>query len=243
NGAFADYIVLNAKYCWQINAILERYGDQEKGMQAAAFCEPTSVAYNAMFVRAGGFQPGANVVVYGAGPIGLAAIALARAAGASQVLAFEVSEDRRKLATELGADAAHDPLALEKSGQKPADLILDLTGGEGVDMHVEAAGFMKGTVPVMESSLAINGKMVIIGRAPERVPMYLENLQVRRSQVFGAQGHSGHAIFPSVIRLMAAGRVDMTKAITSIRSLNETSDAIAHLSEHRSEGKIQIKVS
>lgn len=243
NGAFADYIVINAKFCWPIDGILERYSDMEKAKQAAAFCEPTSVAYNGMFIRGGGFQPGANVVVFGAGPIGLAAIALAGAAGAAKVIAFEVSERRRNLAQDLGADEAFDPVALERDGTRPADLILQLTNGEGADMHVEAAGFMSGTVPVMESSLAINGKMIIIGRAAARVPMYLEQLQVRRSQVYGAQGHSGHAIFPSVIRLMAAGRIDMTKAVTSIRTLEETPSAIERLSTERSEGKIQVKLS
>ncbi|RMF67206.1 MAG: alcohol dehydrogenase [Calditrichaeota bacterium] len=243
DGGFAEYLVIKAKYCWPVDAIVERYGDRDKAMQAAAFCEPTSVAYNALFVRAGGFQPGADVVVYGAGPIGLAAVALARAAGAARVLVFEVSENRRKLAKAVGADDAVDPVALEKGGTRPRDLVLELTKGQGADVHVEAAGVMSRTVPEMEASLAINGKIVIIGRAAERVPMYLENLQVRRSQVFGAQGHSGHGVFPSVIRLMAAGRIDMTRAVTAIRPLDESVDAIKHLSEHRSEGKIQIKIA
>ncbi len=242
NGGFADYLVINAKYCWRIESILERYADAEMGLQAAAFCEPTSVAYNAMFIRAGGFQPGAHVVVYGAGPIGLAAIALARAAGAAKVHAFEVTAERRELAKRLGADDAFDPIALEKAGTRPQDVVLELTGGEGADMHVESAGVMSKTVPIMESSLAINGKIVIIGRAASKVPMYLESLQVRRSQVFGSQGHSGHAIFPSVIRLMAAGRIDMTKAVTRITDLDHAVAAIDNLSKTRADGKIQVKM-
>ncbi|RMD95336.1 MAG: alcohol dehydrogenase [Calditrichaeota bacterium] len=243
NGAFADYIVIGAKYCWPVDALVERYGNLEKAMQAAAFCEPTSVAYNGLFVRSGGFKPGAYVVVFGAGPIGLAAIALSRAAGASRVVVFEVSEIRRKLAKALGADAVYDPVELNKQGTQPREVIAELTKGEGADMLVEAAGAMSKTIPEMEASLAINGKIVIIGRAAERAPMYLENLQVRRSQVFGAQGHSGHAIFPSVIRMMGAGLIDMTKAITSVRPLDEAVDAIKYLSEHRSEGKIMVKIS
>jgi len=243
NGAFAEYIVVGAKYCWSVEALVERYGDLDKAMQAAAYCEPTSVAYNGLFVRAGGFKPGAYVVVFGAGPIGLASIALARAAGASKVIAFEVSETRRKLAEAMGADHVFDPSAMTDSGNQPRDAILDLTKGEGADVLVEAAGAMNKTVPEMEASLAINGKIVIVGRAAERVPMYLESLQVRRSQVFGSQGHSGHAIFPSVIRMMGAGLIDMTKAVTSVRPLTEAIDAIEYLSKARAEGKIQIKTS
>ncbi len=243
NGAFADYLVINAKFCWPIDSILERYSDREQALQAAAFCEPTSVAYNGMFIRGGGFKPGANVVVYGAGPIGLAAIALARAAGAAKLLAFEVSGERRELAKKLGADEVFDPDELAKSGTNATDLIMDRTRGDGADMHVEAAGVMDRTVPVMESSLAINGKIIIIGRAANRVPIYLENLQVRRSQVYGAQGHSGHAVFPSVIRLMASGRIDMTKAVTSVHKLDEAVSAIARLSKYRADGKIQIRMN
>lgn len=243
NGAFADYIVVGAKYCWPVDALVERYGDLEKAMQAAAFCEPTCVAYNGLFIRSGGFKPGAYVVVFGAGPIGLASIALSSATGAARVIVFEVSETRRKLAKAVGADDVYDPVALEKDGTKPREIIMELTKGEGADVQLEAAGAMNKTIPEMEASLAINGKIVIVGRAADRVPMYLETLQVRRSQVYGAQGHSGHAIFPSVIRMMGAGLIDMTKAVTAIKPLDEVVDAIKYLSKERSEGKIQVKVS
>ena len=77
DGGFANYIAVGAKYCWKVDGILERYGE-EQGYDVAALSEPTSVSYNAMFTRAGGFKPGAYVSVFGAGPIGLAAIGLGR---------------------------------------------------------------------------------------------------------------------------------------------------------------------
>jgi threonine dehydrogenase-like Zn-dependent dehydrogenase len=92
----------------------------------------------------------------------------------------------------------------------------------------------------MEKSLAINGKIVQIGRAATRVPMYLETLQVRRGQAFGSQGHSGHAIFPGVIRLMASGLIDTTRMITARYNLDEAVDAIAK-SVAREDGKIMVK--
>ena len=93
-GAFANYIALDEKYCWPIDAIAERFGSEEKGYEIGALSEPTSVSYNAMFERAGGFRPGHYVSVFGAGSIGLAAIGLARAAGAGTIVAFEVSKER-----------------------------------------------------------------------------------------------------------------------------------------------------
>ncbi len=243
NGAFAEYIVVGAKYCWPVDEILERFGDVEKGFQAAAYCEPASVAYNAIFSRAGGFKPGGYAVVYGAGPIGLAAIALCQAAGASKLIAFETSPRRRELAKALGASHVYDPGTLAKEGSSPRQVIDQVTKGQGVDIQVEAAGMMEKTIPEMESSLAINGKIVIIGRAATKVPIYLENFQVRRAQIFGAQGHSGDQNFPSVIRLMAAGRIDMTKAVTKVTVLEHTVAAIDELVKTRAEGKILAKIS
>jgi threonine dehydrogenase-like Zn-dependent dehydrogenase len=236
NGAFADYIAVGAKYCWKIDAIAERLGSEDKAYEAGALVEPCSVAYNTIFIRGQGFKPGAYVTVFGAGPIGFGAIALAKAAGAAKVIAFEVSEARRKLAKSIGADYVYDPRA-----QSPSEVIMELTNGEGADVHIEAAGAPEKTVPEMEKALAINSRILIVGRAARRVPMYLEALQVRRSQVFGSQGHSGDAIFPSVIRLMASGLIDLTPVITARYPLLEAVDGIERLTK-REDGKIMVKM-
>jgi hypothetical protein len=117
---------------------------------------------------------------------------------------------------------------------------MELSKGEGFDFHVEAAGAPEQIVPEMEKALAINGKIVQIGRAAQRVPMYLEAFQVRRAQAFGAQGHSGHETFPNVIRMVAAGRLDLSLIITARYGLEETLDAIAKSTE-RADGKILVK--
>ncbi len=80
DGAFAEYIAIGAKYCWKLNDLAGRY-DGQLLYDAGALVEPCSVAYNCVFVRAGGFRPGGDVVVFGLGPIGLAATAECRAAG------------------------------------------------------------------------------------------------------------------------------------------------------------------
>ena len=70
--------------------------------------------------------------------------------------------------------------------------------------------------------------------------MYLEAFQVRRGQVFGAQGHSGHETFPNVIRMVASGRIDLSPIITSKYNLEDTVKAIAK-SIDRTDGKILVK--
>ena len=234
-GAFANYIAVDEKYCWPIDAIAERFGSEEKAYEVGAMTEPTTVAYNGMFERAGGFRPGHYVSVFGAGPIGLAAIGLAKAGGAGIIVAFEISPVRRELAKKMGADYAYDSREVSVG-----DVLMELSKGEGFDFHVEAAGVPEIAIPEMEKALAINSKVVQIGRAARRVPMYLESFQVRRAQAYGAQGHSGHETFPNVIRMVAAGRLDMSPIVTARYGLANTVDAIAKSIE-RADGKILVK--
>ncbi len=116
---------------------------------------------------------------------------------------------------------------------------MELSKGEGFNFHVEAAGAPHLTVPEMVKSLAINGKISQIGRAAQDVPIYLETLQVRRAQLFGAQGHSGHETFPNVIRMVASGRLDLSPMITARYNLDDTVAAIAQATERR-DGKIMV---
>jgi len=135
----------------------------------------------------------------------------------------------------VGADAVYDPREVT-----PSEVVMDLTHGAGADLSVEAAGAPDKTIPEMEKTLAINGKIAQIGRAATRVPMYLENFQIRRGQLFGAQGHSGHAIFPSVIRMMGSGLIDNSKIITSRFPLDQALAALEQATK-RQDGKIVIK--
>jgi len=72
------------------------------------------------------------------------------------------------------------------------------------------------------------------------VPIYLESFQVRRSQLFGSQGHSGDANFPNVIRLVASGRLDLSPIVTGRFRLDDVLQAIAE-SPARRHGKISVK--
>ena len=235
DGAFAEYIAIGAKYCWKLNDLAGRYKGQDL-FDCGALVEPCSVAYNCVFIRAGGFKPGGDVVVFGAGPIGLACAAECRAAGAAKVIVFEVSPSRRELARKVGATHVFDPRQVV-----PHQVIMDLTQGVGAELLVEAAGAPDKTIPEMELALAFNGRIAQVGRAATKVPMYLERFQVRHAQFFGSQGHSGDGIFPHVISMMAAGLIDMSQIITARYPLDQAVDAIKQ-STDRAGGKVMVQV-
>ncbi len=234
NGAHAEYVVTKAKYCWPIGEMLETLGE-ERGFQAAALVEPTSVAYVGMFVQAS-FLPGARVAVIGGGPIGLAAIGLARAAGAGRVVTFETVETRRRLAEEVGADAVYDPHSLGEGGM--AQAAMEETKGRGIDMWVEASG-AEGVIDSATGALAPTATVVLVGRGPHRASLDPERLVVSGSGLRGSLGHSGAGTFGHVIRLMATGRLDMSRIVTDPVGLDGALEGLERL-RNREAGKYMV---
>jgi threonine dehydrogenase-like Zn-dependent dehydrogenase len=209
-GAFADFVASDARFLWSLDPLAERLGDATRALELGALVEPVACSYNGMFVKAGGFLPGGHVVVFGGGPIGLGAVALARAAGASTVTVFETVAARRAVARFLGADVVEDPRAVDA-----VEVIRATTRGWGADMVVEAAGAALDTLPVIEQSFAPGGKMVYLGRTGLRAPVMLDTLVTMAAGIHGARGHSGGGCFPGVLRLMEADRLPLEGMITA----------------------------
>lgn len=238
DGALTDYIAVNERYCWKINDLQDVYSE-EKVFEIGALIEPVGCAYNGIFIAGGGFKPGATVVVYGAGPIGLGAIALARIAGASLIIAFDIIDERVKIAKDMGADYAFHINMM--NDWNPSDKVLELTNGFGADIQIEAAGAAPKTIPEMERSLAANGKIIYLGRAATATPMYLDVLVSGANKIIGARGHSGYGIFPSIIRLIASDRLRLGRMITARYPFEKVLDAIK-ASTNRVDGKILLKM-
>lgn len=237
DGAFAKYITLPAKQLWSINSLLKTYGE-EKGYLLGSLVEPTSVAYNAVIERGGGIRPGDNVWILGSGPVGIAACAILRRAGAANVIMSEPSPERAKMAKAVGATHVIDPKKVNA-----AEEVLKITEGQGVDLCLEATGLpdiVWGDIEkVIWDGRAINTTVVIVARADRKTPLNGEVFQVRRARVVGAQGHSGHGTFPRVISCMADG-MDMSPVITKKISLQKTPENIRMLMTDLTECKITV---
>jgi threonine dehydrogenase-like Zn-dependent dehydrogenase len=235
NGAYAQYILLPSRTVWSLEPLAHLYkGD--KIFIAGSLVEPTCVAYNALIERGGGIRPGDRAVVLGGGPIGIAACAILKRAGASKVIISETQAERTKMALEMGADHAINP-----AKEDFADRVLELTGGMGADLFLEATGLPEVVYPGIERVIwegrTLNSKVIVTARAEAKMPVTGEVLQVRRAQIIGAQGHSGHGNFPRAIDCMADG-MDMTRMSTKKISLQEVPENIIRLQTDRSECKI-----
>jgi threonine dehydrogenase-like Zn-dependent dehydrogenase len=235
NGGFAQYLVVPARLLWSLDPLDGAYEGDDIFL-AGSLVEPTSVAYNALVERGGGVRPGEKAVICGGGPVGMAACAILKRQGASVVILSEPEEARATLGLEMGADYAIDPLK-EDFTQK----VLDLTDGMGADLYLEATGLPTIVYPQIEQTIwegrTLNSTVVVLARADAKMPVTGEVLQVRRANIVGSQGHSGHGTFPRVIECMADG-MDMTRIITKKVTLEEVPENVLMLQTDRQECKI-----
>src|SRR5437762_4101076 len=124
DGAFAEYVVIPESNIWKLDpAIPQEY---------ASILDPLGNAVHSVLA---GEIAAKTVAITGAGPIGLFAIAVARAVGATTIFAIEVNEHRRKIARAMKADYVLDP-----ASEDVRTIIMDSTAGLGVDIVLEMAG-------------------------------------------------------------------------------------------------------
>jgi len=235
DGAFAEYVKVDARYIWSLEELRGNYKDEDIFL-AGSLVEPTSVAYNAVIERGGGIRPGDNVVILGGGPIGLAATAILKRAGAAKVILSEPSQERRERGKIMGADFVINPLK-----ENFSERVLELTEGSGAKLYLEATGLPDKVFPDIEETIwqakQINSTVVIVARSAKKIPLTGEVFQVRRASLVGSQGHSGHGTFPRVISSMAAG-MDITPLITKKITLKEVPENIIMLQTDRKECKV-----
>jgi len=238
DGAYAEYIAVPAKLCWSLKKLEDKYDDIFK---IGSLVEPTSVAYNAVIERGGGIRPGENVVILGAGPIGLAAVKILKTAGAAVCIVSEPEENRASLAKKMGADYVINPLR-----EDFVEKIKEYTDNEGAAIYLEATGLPAIVTSDIQNAIweckAVNSTVVIVARAEQNMPVCGEYFQVKRACIVGSQGHSGHGNFPNVISCMAAG-MDMTPMVTKEISLDKVPEYLKILQTDKENCKISVKIA
>ena len=126
DGAMAEYVLVPAK------ALTHPVSRSLPG-QVAAFAEPLSCAFHA--VERGDIRFGDTVVIAGAGPIGLSAIAGARQKNPLRIVALDVVDEKLELARRVGAD-----ITINIAQEDAVARVKELTDGYGADVYIEATG-------------------------------------------------------------------------------------------------------
>ncbi len=176
-------------------------------------------SYGAVF-RAGRVTAGEKVAVIGIGGVGSSLVQMARAAGASQIVAIDVLDDKLSLARGLGATDV-----VNAAGRDPVEEIRRVTGG-GADVVFEALGrpltFEQGV-----RALADGGRLVAIGIAAGNASAQVEITPlVRRGYtIVGSFGGRTRTDLPKVVELARDGAYASHELISRRFSLDEVDDA------------------
>jgi L-iditol 2-dehydrogenase len=199
----------------------------------AAMLEPLGVALHA--IRLGELRPGMRVGVFGCGPIGLFLVQLARASGATTIVATDVLPHRLVAAREMGAGVAL-PVA---GGSERAEL-LAATGGNGLDVTFEAAG----EDDAVETAIALaapGGTAVIVGIPSEDRTSFTAST-ARRKGLTIKLSRRMNRVYPEAIALVEAGLADVRSVVTASYPMSEVGTAFAKAAA-REGSKIVVRPS
>ena len=201
-GAFAEYIVVPARIVYRLPPSIS--------FPEAALLEAVAVALHAVSLAES--VPKRNALVIGAGTIGLLCLQALRAAGCSQIFVADIDPSRLGLAKEFGATTVLSP-ELEFAEQ-----LSDLTGGEGVDLVVEAVGRNE-TVGTAIDAVRKGGTVILVGNIAPEVTLPLQKVVTRQIRLQGSCASAGE--YPRAIELMASGAINVKPLITAVAPLEE----------------------
>lgn len=175
--------------------------------------------------------PGDTVVVVGAGPIGLAAITTASLLSPSHVVAIDLASARLEAAKRFGADV------IVSAGEDPMTMVSELTDGLGADVAIEAVGEPE-TFELCAKLIRPGGHVANIGVHGRPATLHLEDLWIRDVTI--TTGLVDTYSTPTLLRMLASGRLDTTRFVTQRFGLQEMQEAYQVFSRPRETGALKV---
>jgi S-(hydroxymethyl)glutathione dehydrogenase/alcohol dehydrogenase len=178
--------------------------------------------------------PGANVVVFGLGGIGLNVIQGARMVGADKIIGVDLNPAKVEMAKKFGMTHFVNPD--EVGRDKVVQAIVDLTGG-GADFSFECIGNVHTMRQALECCHRGWGESIIIGVAPSGTeittrPFQLVTGRVWKGSAFG--GARGRTDVPKIVDWYMDGKIDIDSLITHTMPLDEINTAFDLMHEGKS---------
>ncbi len=162
----------------------------------------------------GRVEPGDTVAIVGAGPIGLAVVLTSRLFTPAHIVAIDVDEGRLERARELGAD-----VTIDNSANTALAEVMELTGGLGADVAVEAVGLPE-TFELCTELVRPGGRVANVGVHGHSATLHLETLWIRDLTI--TTGLVDTFTTPRLLSLIAEGRLDALPVATHHVTLGET---------------------
>jgi len=200
DGVFAEYVRVPEIVLWKVDpSILPEY---------ASIMEPFGNAVHTALVTD---LTGKNVLITGAGPIGVMAVAVAKVAGAAQVFVSEIKEFRKDLARKMGADIVIDPTEEDLPSRVRA-----LTEDNGADVLLEMSGNSTAFIQGLQS--LTNGAVVsLLGVFPGELSFDINGLFTFKGlTMYGITGRKMFETWQVATQLLKNSRIDLSPVVTHI---------------------------
>ena len=226
DGGFAEYAINH------INTIV-RVPDTMSDAEATLVVTAGTSMYG--LTELGGLVAGESVVVIGPGHIGLLAVAVAKALGASPVILTGTRNKRLAIGSELGADRI-----VNITEENAVDIVKQLTGGIGADYVIECAG----TEETFNQAIHManrGGKICLAAFPHDPVMTDLAHLVKNNIYVYGIRGE-GRSATRRAMALMAEKRFDATRIHTHTFALGDLPTALRYARD-RVEDAIKVVVT
>jgi len=225
NGAFAEYIKLPARTVYKL--------PEELSLLDATLIDPLACVLHAVILSS--FKPLDSVLIQGAGPLGVLTLEVLKKSGAGKIIVAEVSDGRKRLAQDLGADIVIDP----RRENLPA-LIERQTNGLGVDVLFDTAGVPE-TLSENFTLVKKGGEIMVVGITEEPTPSDFFTVVLNELTIKGS--YCGFNEYPLAIKMLSKGLISAGKIITSVIELDEISEeGFKPLMKPIKECKVVVKV-
>jgi threonine 3-dehydrogenase len=223
-GAFADYIVMPASNVMKLDGIPTEIG---------AIMDPLG---NAVHTVLEAEVPGSTVLVLGCGPIGCFAVGVARAAGASLVIASDYNPKRLELARAMGAHVVLNP-----GSEDVVARVRGLTHGDGVDLVCEMSGHPSGHAQAF-AAVRIGGRVNLLG-TPNRTTEvdFARDIIFKGLTLYGVTGRKMYRTWHQMQRFLRAGQLDPRPVITHRFPLECIGEAIQVIKDGQA-GKVILEI-
>jgi len=222
-GSFAEYSIVP-----EICAI--KVGAQTRLGDVVGLACGASTGLGAAMVRAS-VEPGSNVVVYGAGGVGLSVMIGAKANGAARIIAVDINPAKLETARSLGL-ATHTVLAGQ---QDTRAFVLTETGNRGADYAFDAVG-LSSTLEEAMTVLRAGGEAIVIGHADGKIEATIDTVHfLRQKKLTGTFGGSidPHVHIPRFIEMHETGKIDLSCLMDRQYALEDLPQALADLEAGR----------
>lgn len=197
NGAMAEFICVPERLIFKIG--------EKVSYEVGSMMEPLAVAYRG--VNTAGDISGKNVMIVGAGTIGLLVLAVVKMRNPTKVFVSDLSDSRLNVAKQIGAD-----IVINASRDNAGEVIMAETNGIGIDVAIEAVGATP-TVQQAMSSLRVGGTAVWIGNSAKMININMQEIVTRELRVLGTFIYTFKE-FGEVVDLLNSGNLNVEPIIS-----------------------------